>query len=510
MIVLISAVFLTISVIGQNAKNLTVFKSKLSNHKQSTVSAINDKFLNFDVHAKSAKQNMHLKEANALKQRLDSVVFADSDKDIYVYDANGNVLLDTYFDWDGTKWVNSWKDDYTYESNGNQTQVISNEWDGNQWINLYKHENSYDSNGNQVKELSSNWDGSNWINSYKNEFVYDAESNLTQNISSQWSGSPDDKWIVVGKNEFAYDINGNQTQNIQYYLNNEQWENASKTEIVFNSSQIITQAFTYGWDGENWYYSEKYESFFDANENITEFVFSEWNNDEWVEAAKYEYQYDANGNMTLSNLIYIFDDQRITYSKEESVYDEYGNRILYSFFEVDFENEEFPLIPIWREEYDYDNNFSFNDLILPFNPDNFESDSDFDIEVVLQFDITLMFKHKLVHLTYYEGDGVGDDWIMTDEYVIYYSEQNITAVGDLNLVSNVSLFPNPAATQVTFKLDAPVNQFTVEFYDIQGKLVMSKTTENNRPVSIESLNKGLYFYRLSDQQDFYSGKFMVK
>ncbi len=505
---LIIAAFLTISVIGQNRKNHSGFLNKFSDQKVLSVPGISDEFLNFDVYAKSAKQNVQLKEADALKQRLDSVVFAGSDKDVYMYDPNGNVLLDTYFDWDGTSWVNSWKDEYTYDSNGNQTQVISTEWDGNQWINLYKHENSYDTNGNQVKELSSNWDGNNWLNSHRNEFVYDAENNLTQNISSNWSGSPDDNWIVGGKNEFIYDSNRNQTQNILYYWNNDQWENASKTEYVFDANKNMTQAIEYGWDGENWNTSAKYETFFDANENITEFVFSEWNNDEWVKAAKYEYQYDANGNMTLSKLIYIDEGENFTYSKEESVYDDFGNRILYSFFEIDFENEELPLIPVWREEYAYDNNFSFNDLILPFNPDDFENDSEFDVQVVLQFDFTLMFKHKLVQLTYYEGDG--DSWMMTDDYNIYYSEQNITGVGGLNLTNNVSVFPNPAVNQVTFKLDASVNQFAVEFYDIQGKLVMSKTTENNRPVSIESLNKGLYFYRLSENHNIYSGKLIVK
>jgi hypothetical protein len=75
---------------------------------------------------------------------------------------------------------------------------------------------------------------------------------------------------------------------------------------------------------------------------------------------------------------------------------------------------------------------------------------------------------------------------------------------------NVNVFPNPATNQITFKIDASVGQFIVEFYDIQGKLVLSQLSYNNSPVSIESLDEGLYFYRLSDNLNFYTGKIMVK
>ena len=111
-------------------------------------------------------------------------------------------------------------------------------------------------------------------------------------------------------------------------------------------------------------------------------------------------------------------------------------------------------------------------------------------------------------MKYYEGNG--DGWIIAGDFFIYYSEQNITSVKDLNAANNGYVYPNPATNQVSFNIDALADQFTVEFYNIQGKLVMSKISENNRPVSIESLNKGLYFYRLSENQNLFTGKIMVK
>ena len=506
--VLLFAAFFSISVIGQNRKIQPHFFTKLPNHKQLSVPGISDKFLNFEIPPKYEKRFSQLKEANALKQRLDSVVFAGSDKDIYVYDANGNVLLDSYFDWDGGQWLNSWKDDYTYDFNGNLTQIISEEWDGSQWINLSKSEYSYDNNNNKLKEQFSDWDGSNWLYSYKNEFVFDGENNITQNIYSHWSESPENNWIMGSKDEFVYDLNGNKTQNIQYYWNNDQWKNSSKTESVFDASENMTQAIEYGWDGENWYNSAKYETIIDANEKITEYVYSDWNGADWVEAAKYIYEYDVNGNMTLSNLIYLDGDQNIIYSKEEMINDDFGNRISYSFFEIDTENEEFPLMPVWKEEHVYDNNFSFDDLNLPFNPSDFESEPEFGDGMALQMNLNLLFKHKLTRINYFDGDG--DNWVMSGDYDIYYSEQNITGAKDFDLSKNVSVYPNPATNQVTFNFDNSDDQFNIELYDVQGKLVLAGIGENNKAFSIKSLNKGMYFYHLSGNQNFYTGKLMVK
>ena len=506
--VLFSIAFLAVSVIGQNPKNHSGFLKTVSKQKIMSIEGINKNFLNFHSKNIPSKQLPHLKEANVLKQRLDSVVAPGFDKDEYVYDANGNVLLDNYFEWDGSQWVKSWKDEYTYDGNGNQIQNISYEWNGSQWVILWKYEFIYDANHNQLQEVNYDWDGSNWVNSYKSEFVYDLDNNMTQSISYYGSELPDGVWINGNKNEFVYDENGNLVQNISFSWYNEIWENTSKTEFILNDAGTNIQTIQYGWEGDNWASLDKYEYVYDTNQNISQVVISEWNSIEWMEAAKYEFRYDANQNMILSNLIYFFEDQLITFMKEESVYDDFGNRISYSFYTIDDESEEFTLTPIWKEEYVYDNSFTFDDLILPFMPGDLESDTEFDVEMVFQMDINLMFKHKLTQLTYYEGDG--DSWLKSGDYTVYYSEQNITGVKDLNVANNVNVYPNPATNQITFNIDASVDQLKVDFYDIQGKLVLSQLSNNNKPVLIESLNEGLYFYRLSENQNFYSGKFMVK
>jgi hypothetical protein len=195
--------------------------------------------------------------------------------------------------------------------------------------------------------------------------------------------------------------------------------------------------------------------------------------------------------------------------REESAYDGYGNRTNYVFLSIDGESEDFTLLPMLRQVNVYDNSFSFEDLILPFTSSDFEDDNENEYEGEAgQFDLNQMFNHKLTHLTNYEHDG--DNWVSVGDYILYYSEQTITGVNDLNLVKNVNVYPNPATNQVTFNIDAAVGPLNVELYDLQGKLVLSRLVSNNNPVSIESLNSGLYFYRLSENQNFYTGKIMVK
>jgi hypothetical protein len=81
LIVLISAAFLTVSVFGQNPKNHFGFLSKLSKQNELSVPGINDNFINYHRKNTSTKQLPQFKEANALKQRLDSVVSPGFDKD---------------------------------------------------------------------------------------------------------------------------------------------------------------------------------------------------------------------------------------------------------------------------------------------------------------------------------------------------------------------------------------------------------------------------------------------
>lgn len=48
-----------------------------------------------------------------------------------------------------------------------------------------------------------------------------------------------------------------------------------------------------------------------------------------------------------------------------------------------------------------------------------------------------------------------------------------------------------------------------ELYDMQGSKVLNRIISNNERINIESLNKGLYFYKLKADGKIQSGKVIV-
>ena len=60
-----------------------------------------------------------------------------SAREVYTYDANGNLIETVMFDWSGINdWVKSNREVYTYNANGNQTETIKYDWDlgTNDWV----------------------------------------------------------------------------------------------------------------------------------------------------------------------------------------------------------------------------------------------------------------------------------------------------------------------------------------------------------------------------------------
>lgn len=524
LILLISTAFLTVSLMGQKMGVHSQILNKSSQKKETQFSVFKERDSKIIIPEQNNQHLIRFKEANIIKQKIDSVVAQGYDKEEYIYDANGNMIRNIYFEWDGSQWRNSVKYEQTFDASGNQTQNIIYNWDNTQWVNSLKDEFTYDGNGNQTQNTSYIWSNNQWMNySGKDEYTFDANGNQTQHISYVWV---DDQYLKSDKDEFSFDIDGNQTQNIRYFWDgdewtnfikyditydgsgkqtqnisysweNNQWVNYSNSEFLYDSNGNIVQIISYSWDGSKWSNSEKYETVYDSNGNIEQAVYSFWEVDQWLAIYKDEYLYDANGNMILKNSLDNIDSQWLSVLKEESVHDDFNNRTVHAISSWDMESEQTE--NIWKTEYTYDNSISFDQLILPFS--TLDSDEG-------EIDLTLMFKHKLTHLTYYEGEG--DNWVPAGDYTIYYSEQSITGNQDFNSILQVGVYPNPATNHVIFTMDGLDNQFSVELFDILGKLVFSQVIYNNQPVSIESLAKGLYFYRISANQDSYTGRFMVK
>ncbi len=66
-----------------------------------------------------------------------------------------------------------------------------------------------------------------------------------------------------------------------------------------------------------------------------------------------------------------------------------------------------------------------------------------------------------------------------------------TAVTELSIHDNITIYPNPAAETISIQMDTKVS-FSYEIVDMMGKKIIHGKTEINTPISISSLHNGVY------------------
>ncbi|RLJ33853.1 uncharacterized protein (TIGR02145 family)/predicted secreted protein (Por secretion system target) [Chryseobacterium sp. 7] len=62
------------------------------------------------------------------------------------------------------------------------------------------------------------------------------------------------------------------------------------------------------------------------------------------------------------------------------------------------------------------------------------------------------------------------------------------------------LYPNPAKSSFSLKLK---NSSKVEIYDMLGNTILSKSLNESEPVNIESMNKGVYYVKITNEGNVY-------
>ena len=95
---------------------------------------------------------------------------------------------------------------------------------------------------------------------------------------------------------------------------------------------------------------------------------------------------------------------------------------------------------------------------------------------------------------------------------IYRFERITTGIHQINTSSQVELFPNPCHDKAFIKLSAPIDQGTIELFNVEGQLVQQfdASGKNIIPLEISALRPGIYFYNLKQKGATISrGKFMV-
>ena len=224
-----------------------------------------------------AKHRAPQQTAEATKCLVDSVVTYDVDEKItkvsnYDYDATGNVICVTEWEYNSGVRVGKSKQEYGYDDAGRQTMSAVYEW---------------------VSSIN------NWRGTEKAEFVYDDEERITSNTQYAWV---DNAWVADKRYTYVFDSQGREKEFTTYT------RNTATNQLVYSKCRIqewddedrqILDIQYAAYSGGMWSAGTKKEWKYDAEGNKTEYAYySSISNGAWVGSSKEEWAYTS-GKQTL-------------------------------------------------------------------------------------------------------------------------------------------------------------------------------------------------------------------
>lgn len=473
-----------------------------------------------------------LSKGNKL-QFLDSVKYNSkvpyiSDaKGIYTYNAKGLVNLTVDYSWDdySNEWEGEEKVEYTYNQSGNLIGIIASEWDYNnrKWIIQYYTSYNYDKANNITSNLFYSWDEvkSKFIAYAKIEYTYNTQGENTMYMNSYLDKNTN-KWQPSSKTEYSYNAKSKPILIENYNWEDNKWQSTTKEEYSYDSNGNIILYKQSEWDesSEVWMNIRKYENSFDAHQNTTLFLSFNWieSDNTWIPSQRIEYDYNENGNLILS-ITYNWNktiSQLVNYIKNEYQYGTNQKLSSYTQYSWEFtkweplENETYSydqnnntiditynkwdantsqLVPDYRNEFTYNLEYDSEDMVIP--PKVIFKLSDLDY-VNIPISIT--------SFTYQDTN-----WLEEGEQILYYSKGNSIGFSETTELIN-NLYPNPVSNNLTIRFSDNSAVANFELYDTQGRKVWSKHVSNNESISLENLNKGIYFYKLLSGDKVSTGK----
>jgi hypothetical protein len=329
--------------------------------------------------------------------------------------------------------------------------------------------------------------------------------------------------IYATTNEFEYDQSGRLIENTETTAG----QNSYNYEYTYNANNMIATETESYWDEElsDWAISNKYENEYNSkNKIITKLIYSYVMGDELGLSGKYEYHYNASEYLT-EIMQYAFSEgyhktgtEKYEYTKNntlnnisayrtelgenneeiltpigkrEFTYDAANNRSMETSYTANDENGG--LVITGRDVYKYNNDYSSDDLVLPFTP----SDGD-EAE---------FFTHMVVSsIMYSYNEGTLTDSI---ELKYYYSEFSGSSVFDSQFTS-AQISPNPSSEYVSFNWESNELTLEVTIYDMSGQEVITETVTKGEGLPVNSLKTGAYVYKLKTADKIlYGGKIVI-
>ncbi len=450
-----------------------------------------------------------LRNTTVSKLRLDSMVIqgvgseaemsASDQKTVYHYNAYGQIILTEIFDQiDGSgnmlmseRTTNAYdargfmKSDTTYELDTETDQLFARK------ILDYR----FDAKGVKLMEncRSKSCEACTWQGDYGDEFVYDAKGRLAVKISNNLTDS--DTWTAGRKMEYSYDANGFLITETEYYQDTyrKQWTGLTRLEHSLDSLHRDTTVLTYFfYPLDNvWSLGNRDQLTYDADGHLIRRDITNWSNNQWSLNGKYEYIYDTNGNRILEihSGWSTGTKEWVPSYREEWSFDNKGNLLTQTHFEELGDNHQWTYSV--QSSYQYDMNLRSEEVVWPFKPGEFD----------MPF-INVLCSGKL-SMRVAETDTLID----FAKINLFYSPMDVLGVKSISSSTPPWLY-NPTTRSLTF--GASVSTSTMQLYDLQGRLVLSRQVSGNSSIPLNECSKGLYLIRLNKGKVVIQGMMMVK
>ncbi|MGW8316579.1 MAG: T9SS type A sorting domain-containing protein [Bacteroidales bacterium] len=101
-----------------------------------------------------------------------------------------------------------------------------------------------------------------------------------------------------------------------------------------------------------------------------------------------------------------------------------------------------------------------------------------------------------------EGGGGGFSYTRATEASTGVSDQEAT-------LNRITCYPNPASGYIYLKRVDHSLPVQFNLYDLTGRNILTRMIQGNEPVPVNHLNKGLYFYRITEGDAEYSGTILL-
>ena len=146
-------------------------------------------------------------------------------RNLYTYDANGNITSWAVEKHQNGEWVNYLRHTYTYDLDNRELTMQQDVWTyaGDwAWKPFSKFTKNYDNKGNLITQLNELWKNDVWSNSSRYSYTYDEYNNKTEYVFEKFEFKDDWKWVVYSHYIYVYNNNNDISEEVyESFYNNQ-------------------------------------------------------------------------------------------------------------------------------------------------------------------------------------------------------------------------------------------------------------------------------------------------